>query len=278
MSERASLRVPAPRWALARLVLGLAVTPAALALARLTFPALQFGERLAGAVAFAGATLFPILGLALAATAELPLAFAIACAVPAGLALFALAWAQPAAQWTMLIVDVALVSLGWALGSSLGRRVQDAAHLLPACVVAASADLASLLSPEGPSHAIAASERALSVLATWFPVPGGEALAPALGLGDLLFMGLVLGVARAHGLPYLRCVAACLLGTALAGFAAARFAIAIPALVPIAAAVVLGVPRVRRLKPADRGAARLSMVIAATIALAVCVRSYLLQR
>ncbi len=279
MSERASLRVPAPgTGAVARLAFGLGATPAAVAIASLTFPSLRVGEHTGAALAFAGATLFPILGLALAATAELPSARAMACAAGAGLALLVSAWAPPSPCVTMLIVDTALVCMGWALGSSLGRRVQDAGHLLPACVVAASADLTSLLSPEGPSHAIADSERALSVLATWFPLPGGAALAPALGLGDLLFMGLVFGVARAHRLPYLRCVVACLIGTALAGLAAARFGIAIPALVPIAAAVVLGIPRARQVKRADRSAARLSMLIAGAIALAVFVRGYVLKR
>ena len=60
--------------------------------------------------------------------------------------------------------------------------------------------------------------------------------------------------------------------------AAAYFGVAIPALVPIAAAVVLGIPRVRQLKQADRAVARLSMAIAAVVALAVIVRGYLLRR
>jgi len=254
------------------------LAPLAAALAQRLFPHLRLTGPPSGALSFAGATLFPIAGLALAATAELPLLLAVAASVPAGLSLLALALTQPAPGVTMLIVDAALVCLAWALGTSLGRRVQDAAHLFPACVVAASADLTSLLSPEGPSHHIASSERALSVLATWFPVPGEAALSPALGLGDLLFMGLVFGVARAHGLPYWRCIGACVVGTALAGLAAAWLGIAIPALVPIAAAVVLGVPRVRELKPADRVAARLAMGIALVIASAVCVRGWLFGR
>jgi hypothetical protein len=175
----------------------------------------------------------------------------------------------------VLLVDTALVCLSWALGCSLGRRVQHVAHLLPACVVAASADIVSLLSPEGPSHAIAESERALSVLATWFPVPGSSALSPALGVGDLLFMALVFGVARAHGLPYARCLLACLGGTALAGVVAAWSGLAVPALVPIAAVLVLVLPPIRQLRHSDRNAARWSMLIASSMALATFARTLL---
>ena len=180
--------------------------------------------------------------------------------------------ADPSA--TLLLVDTALVALAWALGSSLGRRVQHASHLLPACVVAASADLVSVLSPEGPSHAIAGNEQALSVLATWFPVPGAHAVAPALGVGDLLFMALVLGVARAQALPYSRTVFLCALGTALAGLAAAALGTAVPALLPIAACVLIGLPAARRLRRSDRRAAHGSMIIAASLALATIVRNF----
>jgi hypothetical protein len=248
---------------------------AAVALAAWALPRVQVGAGLADAIAFAGATLFPIIGLSLAATAEASLTIALGSAAVAAASLLALSVRQPSAIATVILVDSALVCLSWALGCSLGRRVQHAAHLLPASVVAASADLVSLLSPEGPSHAIAESERALSVLAVWFPVPGSPALAPALGVGDLLFMGLVFGVARAHGLPYARCVLACLAGTALAGVAAAWLAIPVPALVPIAAVLVLALPALRKLRPSDRAAARWSMLIASSLALATIVRAWL---
>jgi hypothetical protein len=144
--------------------------------------------------------------------------------------------------------------------------------------VAASADVVSLVSPEGPSHAIANSDRALSVLAIWFPVPASTALAPALGVGDLLFIALVLGVALAHGLPYARAVLCCAIGTALAGFAAAIFGVAIPALVPIAGAVIIGLPAARRLRAVDRKAARWSMLIAVVVAVATIGRSRISSR
>ena len=258
-----------------QLALGLGLTPAAVTLAADALPQLRVGESLANAIAFAGATLFPILGLSLAAVAEAALALALGIAALAVALLLALAVLQPSPIATVILVDSALVCLSWALGCSLGRRVQHAAHLFPACVVAASADLVSLLSPEGPSHAIVESERALSVFAVWFPVPGGSALAPALGVGDLLFMALAFGVARAHRLPYLRCVVACAVGTALAGVAAAWSGLAVPALLPIAAALVLALPRIRQLRRGDRNAARWSMLIAGSVALASVARTLL---
>lgn len=267
-----------PRASLFWLFSGLLLTPVAVAIAARVLPRVALGETLANVSAFAGATLLPIVGLSLAAMVELRLALALGAAAFAAVLLLTLAILQPAPIATALLVDGALVLLAWALGCSLGRRVQHAAHLFPACVVAASADLVSLLSPEGPSHAIAESGRALSVLATWFPVPGRPAIAPALGVGDLLFMALAFGVARAHQLPYARCVLACAAGTALAGVAAAYSGLAVPALVPIAALLVLTLPAIRELRRNDRSAAHWSMLIASSVALAVVARTLLSRR
>jgi hypothetical protein len=213
------------------------------------------------------------LGLALAATAEVSFRVAGGIAFSALLTLLGLAWFHPTTSAALLLADSALVCVAWAFGASLGKRVQHPSHLFPASVVAASADLVSLLSPEGPSHAIARSDRALSVLTVGFPVPGSFAVAPALGVGDLLFMALVFGVARQHGLPFVRTVLLCALGTAIAGLAAARFSFAVPALVPIAAALLLGLPAIRKLRRADRTAALVSMLAAASVAALSIVRA-----
>lgn len=269
---------PRPRGSFWQLAVGLLLTPVAVAIAACLAPHVPLGETPANVAAFAGATLFPILGLSLAALVELRLVLALAAAALALAVLVTLAGWKPSPISAAILVDGALVCLSWALGCSLGRRVQHAAHLFPACVVAASADLVSLLSPEGPSHAIAESERALSVLATWFPVPGSSALAPALGVGDLLFMALALGVARAHRLPYARCVVACAVGTALAGLAAATSGLAVPALLPIAAVLVLALPAIRQLRRRDRRAAHWSMLIASSVALTSIARALLSPR
>ena len=269
---RSSRRTP-PAWL--RLITGLLLMPAVTALALAVFPRLHVGVALASFIAFAGAAGLAIAALALATTAEVSLPTALGVAGLALAALGGVAYSRAATSAALVATDAALVCVAWALGASLGRRVQHPSHLFPACVVAASADVASLVSPEGPSHAIANSERALSVLAVWFPVPASDAISPALGVGDLLFMAFVLGVARAHGLPYARAVACCVLGTALAGFAAAGLGLAFPALVPIAAAVVVGLPEIRRLRAQDRRAARFSMLLAVSLASASIARHWL---
>ena len=257
-----------------RLAFGLALTPCAVWVAALSLPSVHVGSTLASSISFAGATLIPILALAISATTEVTRATTLSVVATAALALLALALLHPSSIAAMVLVDGALVAGAWAIGASIGRRVQHASHLLPACVVAASADIVSSLSPEGPTHAIASSDRALSVLAVWFPVPGTHAVAPALGVGDLLFMALVFGVAVVHRLPYARTVFLAALGTSIAGFAAAWLAVPVPALVPIAAALVLGLPTLRRVRPADRRAAKWSIIVASSVVAAVVARNF----
>jgi hypothetical protein len=258
-----------------RLAFGLALTPSIVCVAAISLPNLHVASGLANTVSFAGATLVPILALALAATAQVTLAANLGVAAVAVVALIVLAILHSSSIAAMVTVDGALVSGAWAIGAAIGRRVQHVSHLLPACVVAASADIVSSLSPEGPTHAIASSDRALSIVAVWFPVPGTHAVAPALGVGDLLFMALVFGVAVVHRLPYARTVFLAALGTSIAGFAAAWFAVPVPALVPIAAVLLLGLPTLRRLRPADRTAAKWSIIVASSVVLAVIARNFL---
>jgi len=258
-----------------RLSAGLLLTPLLVGLAAWVLPSVPARPSVCDFVSFAGAASIAIAALALAVRANAPGRVALIVAATATTALVAVAYWQFSSNAALVGVDAALVGLAWALGGSLGWRVQHGSHLFPACIVAASADVVSLLSPEGPSHAVAQSERALSVLAIWFPVPGSSAVAPALGVGDLLFIAFVLGVASAHQLDYKRAVACCALGVAAAGCAAACLGIAFPALVPIAAATSIGLPSIRRLRAVDRRAAHFSMLIAVAVAVASLARNAL---
>ena len=116
---------------------------------------------------------------------------------------------------------------------------------------------------------IAANEQALALLAISFPVPGTDQWAPALGIGDLVFVAIVYGAAVVHHLPYARVFALCAVGAILAGLVSAILETAVPALVPIAAALLVGLPQARAVPLRDRRVATISMLIAVSLAGAV---------
>ncbi len=252
----------APREALP--ALGLLAAPALTAAGAAIAPRLPLPEAEAAALTFAGGAAVVLLSLALAAPARLGRRAAVALGTGA-LVLAGLALGAPRPAIAAMLVNLALVSVAHALGGSIGRRVGHPGHLLPACAVAAAADLASVLHPAGPTHAIAQSERALSLFTIGFPVPGTREVAPTLGAGDLVFLALVFGVAAAHRLSLPRVVAAAAAGLAVAGALSAHFEAAIPALVPVGAAVVAGVPAARRLRPEDRRTAAIAVAAAAAV-------------
>ena len=161
-----------------------------------------------------------------------------------------------------IVTSASLVCLGHVVGDAIGSRIQHPGHLLPACVVGGCADLISVAHPAGPTHAIVSSERALALAAISFPVPGTRSFAPALGIGDLLFVALIFAAARIHKLPRRRVFALCAGGIAVAGVMSALLMKPVPALPTIAAAVLLGVPRARILARSDRSTALAAMAIA----------------
>ena len=230
-------------------------------------PALAVRTEVADALAFAGGAVIAALALAIGAwTRAVPLPAAILGALAAGAAVVATSVLRAA------LVDAALIGLSHALGATIGRRVQHPGHLLPACAIAAAADLASVLVPGGPSHRIGESERALSWLAVQVPVPGAAAIAPVLGAGDLVFAALVLGTATRHELGLLRVTAAVLGGVLLAGAASAVAGAPVPALVAVAVTVVVAVPEARRVRPEDRRATHLGLLVAAGLVVAALAR------
>jgi hypothetical protein len=253
-------------WAPALLLL---LAPSLTALGIAIAPRVVVSEPVAAALTFAGGAAAGLLALAASARAEHAPRVAAAIAA-AGLALVGVAvLAAPPPAIAAPMVNLGLVAFAHAAGGGIGRRVAHPGHLLPACAVAAAADLASVLHPSGPSHAIASSERALAFFAVGFAVPGTRAIAPALGAGDLVFIALVLGVCAAHRISLGRAAACAAAGLAVAGALAARFEAAVPALIPIGAAVVAGLPEARRLRREDRRVATLSVAIAVAVVVGV---------
>src|SRR5262249_26800819 len=95
-----------------------------------------------------------------------------------------------------------------------------------------------------------------------------------LGLGDLMFVALVLATLRAHGRPVGAAFAACIAGTALAGLASALSGAAVPALVAVGAAGGAFVPGARRLRPEDRRTTVVGAVVAGGVVLGVLLRRF----
>ena len=256
--------------------LGLLLTPIVVGIAATVLPGTQVGEASADLIVFGGAASTTLAALAIAAAWYPPPRRHFALGALAAIALGVLAGTGVTSVAAAITVDAALVALAWAIGTSIGRRIEHPGHLLPACVVVASADAISTVSSFGPTHAIAASTRALSILAVSFPVPGTSSLAPALGVGDLVFVAIVLGAVAAHGLSLARAALLCWLGVAVAGALSAVLQTAVPALVPLGAAVVLGIPASRRLRPRDRRVANLAMALAVS-ALAATIAAQLIH-
>ena len=165
------------------------------------------------------------------------------------------------APWLLPVQNLALVCVGHAVGNAIGKRIEHPGHVLPAMVVAAAADIASVLHPSGPSHAIAASDRALGALALATPVPGDAGITFVLGAGDLVFAALLLAVAVRHGVSPSRVALLVLVGIGAALACASVVGVAVPALVPIGLITVAFVPPFRRLAPRDRATAIVAIVL-----------------
>lgn len=222
------------------------------ALAALIAPRVSLSPGAASVFVFGGASLLAVLGAYVGTRARPSGRAAIAAVVVACAVLSIVGLARPSPRLGVPLVDAALVALAVAVGGSVGARIEHPGHLLPASIVAACADVLSVLSPSGPTHAILADERALALLAISFPIPGTPIAAPALGLGDVIFIALLLAAARAHGLSARRVAALSLLGLALAGGLSAAADAAVPALPAIVACVLLGLPAARRVRRRDR--------------------------
>ena len=263
---------PKPKRGSVRPILSLAFAAIFPLTAHLVAPRVALGEAATNAVTFLGGALTALVPLSLASAARISIRVRVALGLASAMTLATIALRGAHGLTASLFVDLALVTLALAIGGGIGERVEHPGHLLPACVVAALADLVSLLHPSGPTHAIASSERALAVVAVSFPVPSTTAFAPVLGLGDLIFVALVLGVARAHGISLVRMALACALGVVAAGGFAAVLESAAPALIPIAFAVVAFVPEARRLRPKDQRTAQVAIVIAIAVAIGVLLR------
>lgn len=247
-------------------LVGLAFVPAIVSLATIAAPRVHVSAWWTDVAAFAGATGTCLIALVLLSHGELPKRAALALGIAAPATVFAIALSGGARPVHAIIIAACLTAFGHVLGNFIGANIEHPGHLLPACVVASAADIVSVLHPSGPSHAVLASEKALSWMAVSFPVLGTPQLAPAIGVGDLLFIALLLGAARRHSLSWIRGALLIAAGIALSGAASYSLEAAIPALPAIGLAFLVGMPAARRLRPKDRTIAAASIVGAVVIA------------
>lgn len=248
---------------------------------------------LAGVVALSWTTWLVAPHVPVAPVAGAALAFALVCA-----AALASAWSAPpfglrALGWLVVpvlavgvvasmgdraqgigvacVVLAALLGGGTLAGAAIGARIQHPSHLLVAAYASSAADVFSVLSPSGPSAQVVESEQLLSLLAMSWAIPGTAAIAPLLGVGDVILCALYVIAARQLGLPVARTVAA--LAVAFAAVLVALWLVPapLPALPFLGVAVVAAHPETRRFRPHERGAALVGMaVLTAVLAVLWC--------
>lgn len=143
----------------------------------------------------------------------------------------------PADALSIAVHGALLLGFACSVGAVLGREVVDPAHLWPLVVVAASADLFSVLAPAGVTRAIldGTAPVSLSAVVLHLPITTDAPPAPLLGVGDLLFTGFLGGAAARLDLPPRRSVVGLAAGfaTCLGGLLAVE--------VPLPALPFLGV-------------------------------------
>lgn len=227
--------------------------------------AYALGFAAVGAMTLASGASVPVLGARW---------LALGVAIAVGLA--ALGWAGAPASGGLAIaagaaVVVALLVGGGVAGAVVGGRIQHPGHLSVVAVVSSIADAWSVLSPDGPSAAVAESAPLLSVLALPFPMAGTRAIEPLLGIGDVVFVALYLVVSRRFALGARRTALALALAFVATAAVVVALERAIPAL-PFLGAAVLLAHREARLPPErDRRTAALGIGVLVALAIAVLV-------
>jgi hypothetical protein len=154
-----------------------------------------------------------------------------------------------------LAVAAALLAVGTALGAVVGAGIEHPGHLVFVVIVSSLADVFSVTQPEGPSAAIVNAPQALGLLAISWPMLGTDQLAPLLGVGDIVFTGLYLAAARAHGLPLGRTLIALALAFVATMVTVIVTELPVPALPFLGVAMLLAHPAARRPPQRDRAKA-----------------------
>lgn len=254
---------------------GIALTPTVIVIASILAPRLRPSPAVADLIAFVGATGTALASLVLLSKAPVVRWTRRGLCAAAVVALIFVGATRATSTLAAVSVAFGLLILAHAIGDFVGEHIEHPGHLFPACVVASAADIVSVVHPKGPSHAVASSARALELMAMSFPVMGTSEHAPTIGIGDLLFVALLLGAARRHGLSRARATILIAAGIALSGLLSAWLSTAVPALPAVGLAVVVGIAPARALRRRDRTVAAVFMVGAVVVAVGVLVLRFL---
>lgn len=130
-----------------------------------------------------------------------------------------------------LLVGLVLLVGGTRVGVAIGREVQVPGHFWPLILVAIAADIWSVAAPEGLTRAIVEGRGPiqLSLVVLSVPIPG-SGIGPVLGIGDVVFTGLLVGGVAVLGLPMRRAVVGLFAGYLLCLVGLAIIQIPLPAL------------------------------------------------
>ncbi len=192
----------------------------------------------------------------------------IALAAAVALGVFVLGqWAAWPDGVRGLLQGAALLCLCTWGGAALGHRVDHARYLWPLVLVAVGADVWSVTTPEGVTQQVVVQGQApllMDLLVLTLPVPG-VGVTPVLGVGDLLFAGLLAGAVARHGLSMPRLAAGLGVGFALTLVALLAIQLPIPALPFLGTAGVAALGGAAR--PSARELALAIGVVAALFAL-----------
>lgn len=171
-----------------------------------------------------------------------------------------------------LVVSIALLAGGTALGALVGTRIEHAGHLLFVALASALADVFSVTSPEGPSAAIAKSEAALGIATVSWPMIGTGRIEAFLGVGDVVFTGLYIATARRHELPMRRTLLALAAGYCATMLTVLVLQTAVPVLPFLGGAMLIAHPPARRPPAADRRRGFVALSVMAALFLVLLLR------
>lgn len=192
-------------------------------------------SRLGFVLAFGMVATAVVVGAIGAARARLSGRITAAALLPGALVIAVAHWAElpPAAMG--VISGAVLLVLGTWIGAGVGRGVTQASYLWPLVLVAVGADVWSVTSPEGVTNQLVNAPTAPNaVSAIQFIVLGvtvpGVGPSPLLGVGDVLFTGLLAGAVVTLGLSVSRLVVGLTVGYALTAAALLALEMPLPAL------------------------------------------------